>query len=274
MTTTQNAVAKVDNSPAAMVQQYKPAFAELLPSHVNADTWVRLATGALRKNRDLAAAAQANPASFMAALSDAARLGLEPGTDQYYLTPRKARGGSEVLGIVGYQGIIELMYRAGAVSSIVAECVYAHDSFDYVPGADERPRHVIDWDAEDRGPLRLVYAYAIMRDGATSKVVVLNGAAIGKIRAASSSAKSEYSPWSTHTDAMWLKSAVRQLRKWVPTSAEYIREQMRAVRDVAAEPLGTTTLPTRDMADILATDDVEVDITTGEIVDADIVGGE
>ena len=73
---------------------------------------------------------------------------------------------------------------------------------------------------------------------------------------------------------MWLKSAVRQLRKWVPTSAEYIREQMRAVRDVAAEPLGTTTLPTRDMADILATDDVEVDIETGEIVDADIVDGE
>ena len=80
-----------------------------------------------------------------------------------------------------------------------------------------------------------VYAYAIMRDGATSKVVVLNGAAIGKIRAASSSAKSDYSPWSTHTDSMWLKSAVRQLRKWVPTSAEYIREQMRAVRDVAAD---------------------------------------
>jgi recombination protein RecT len=37
---------------------------------------------------------------------------------------------------------------------------------------------------------------------------------------------------------MWLKSAVRQLAKWVPTSAEYMREQLRAVRDVATEQPG------------------------------------
>jgi recombination protein RecT len=37
---------------------------------------------------------------------------------------------------------------------------------------------------------------------------------------------------------MWLKSAVRQLQKWVPTSAEYRREQARAAAEaqrVAAE---------------------------------------
>lgn len=266
MTSTQNAVARVDNSPAGMVQQYRGDFAQLLPSHVNADTWVRLATGALRKNPDLARAAAANPASLMAALSDAARLGLEPGTEQFYLTPRKARGQDEVLGIIGYQGIIELMYRAGAVSSIVAEIVYANDTFTYSPGVQDRPIHGIDWDAPDRGSIRLVYAYAVMKDGATSKVVVLNRAGIEKIKGASSSAKSNYSPWTSHEDAMWLKSAVRQLRKWVPMSAEYIREQLRAVRDVSAEPLGTTTLPARDVADILHTDDMDVDAETGEVI--------
>lgn len=116
------------------------------------------------------------------------------------------KGQLEILGITGYQGIIELIYRAGAVSSVVAECVYANDVFKFKPGIDERPDHEIDWDADDRGALRLVYAYAVMKDGATSKVVVLNKSAIAKIKSSAMGASSEYSPWQTNTDAMWLKS--------------------------------------------------------------------
>ena len=109
---------------------------------------------------------------------------------------------------------------------MVAECVYEGDEFDYQPGRDEKPRHRIDWDAESRGKLRLVYAYAHMRAGAVSKVIVLNRAAINKIKSSSQGSDSDYSPWRQHEDAMWLKSAVRQLQKWVPTSAEY-RDQLR-----------------------------------------------
>ena len=257
--------------PAAMVEKYRDDYAALLPSHVNADTWIRLATGCLRRNTDLRNAAENNPASFMAALSDAARLGLDPGTEQYYLTPRKVKGQAEVLGIVGYQGIIELMYRAGAVSSVVAECVYSDDTFDYQPGVHERPRHEINWDSDNRGTLRLVYAYAVMKDGATSKVVVMNRAAIARVKAKSGTANSAYSPWTTDESAMWLKSAVRQLRKWVPTSAEYIREQLRAVRDVAAEPLGSTTLPVRSVGEILDDGDDPMHYDPSEYVDAEIV---
>jgi len=238
----------IDNSPGGLVRRYQADFTTLLPQHVKADTWVRLATGALRKGKvirtqdggsayELEVAANNNPAAFLGALKESARLGLDPGTEQFYLTPRKVKGRLEILGIVGYQGYIELMYRAGAISSVVAEVVYQRDGFDYQPGRDERPTHTIDWDADDRGALRLVYAYAVMKDGATSKVVVLNRAAISKIKGSAQGASSEYSPWNTHESSMWLKSAVRQLAKWVPTSAEYIREQLRAVRDVAAEPL-------------------------------------
>ena len=74
-----------------------------------------------------------------------------------------------------------------------------------------------------------------MKDGATSKVVVLNKAQIAVIKKSSQGASSEYSPWVTNTAAMWLKSAVRQLGKWVPTSAEYRKEQLRAAQEVAAE---------------------------------------
>ena len=274
--TTTQAIAQQDNSPRAMVAQYSGDFAAVLPSHVKPDTWIRLAQGALKKGKkqgnryELEVAAANNPGVFMAALLDAARLGLEPGTEQYYLTPRKVGGQMQILGIVGYQGIVELIYRAGAVSSVVAECVYEHDRFAFQPGRDETPTHEIDWDAEDRGKLRLVYAYARMRDGATSKVVVLNRAAITKIKASSQGAESNYSPWQQHESAMWLKSSVRQLAKWVPTSSEFMREQLRAVRDVQNEqpvPAQAEAMSAPQITDVSHLDEVDGDYLDGELVD-------
>jgi recombination protein RecT len=284
------AVAVRDNSPRMLVTRHADSFAAVLPSHVRADTWVRLAQGALKRGKitkhprtgqkctELELAADNNPGVFLAALLESARLGLEPGTEQFYLTPRKVKGQLEILGIVGYQGYIELMYRAGAISSVVAECVYSGDTFQFRPGVDERPVHDINWDSEDRGQLRLVYAYAVMKDGATSKVVVLNRAAINKIKASSQGADSEYSPWRKHEPSMWLKSAVRQLAKWVPTSAEYRRELMRAAAGVSAtiEEEGAAlgfapSLPGADDAPVdisetwQAVDDP--DVLDGEIVD-------
>lgn len=266
-------VATRDNSPAGLIKQYADDFKTVLPSHVKPDTWVRLAQGALKKGKkendgrtQLEVAASNNPGIFLAAILDAARLGLEPGTEQFHLTPRKVKGKLEILGIVGYQGHIELMYRAGAISSVVAECVYEHDTFDYQPGRDTVPTHRIDWDSENRGKLRLVYAYAHMRDGAVSKVIVLNRAAIKTIKASSQGADSDYSPWVRHEEAMWLKSAVRQLQKWVPTSAEY-RTEARA--DHAAVAKAHAEGSQRQAA--RPWDGVEVDTETGEVFDAEIV---
>ena len=259
-------VAKRDNSPGALIKRYSDDFATVLPSHIKAETWIRVAQGALKKGKrnaqgstDLELAASNNPGSFLSAVMDAARQGLEPGTEEYYLTPRKVKGQLEILGITGWQGYVELMYRAGAVSSVVAECVYDNDTFDYQPGRDQVPIHRIDWDAEDRGRLRLVYAFAHMRDGSVSKVVVLNKVEIKKIRAVSQGSDSDYSPWVKWESSMWLKSAVRQLKKWVPTSAEY-RNEMRADA-VAIQSARTTTTPVPE----------RVDTETGEVFEAEIV---
>lgn len=259
-----DAIKTRDDSPAAtagaLVRQYENHFAQLLPSHVKAETWMRLATGALRKDENLAKAAASDPGAFMNALMHAARLGLEPGTEAYYLTPRKDKGKDTVLGIVGYQGIVELIYRAGAVSSVIVECVHERDSFSYTPGLNDRPIHTIDWDSPDRGALRLVYAYAIMRDGATSKVVVLNKADIDRIKASSQGSSSDYSPWVKHTAAMWMKSAVRQLSKWVPTSSEFLRDQLRAVATVQAEHANVQAAPLNV--------DLETGVIDGELEDS------
>lgn len=272
--TVTTAVAKRDTTPAAMVRRYSSDFASVLPSHIKPDTWVRVATGALKRGKrvktangmatELEIAAQNNPTALMAALMEAARLGLEPGTEEYALTTRKNKHNgnrTEIQGIVGYQGYIELMYRAGAVSSVVAEVVYTGDHFAYRPGADPYPIHEIDWDAENRGSLRLVYAFARMKDGATSKVVVLNRAAIARIKAKSQGAHSEYSPWQTDEPAMWLKSATRQLRKWVPTSPEWLAKpaEIPALQNSAGQPLDLSGTPEP------APDDP--DVLDGEVVD-------
>lgn len=269
--TVSNAVATRDNSPGTLVQRYHQDFADVLPSHVKPETWVRLAVGALRRDPKVAEAAGNNTGAFMAALLTAARLGLEPGTEQFYLVPQSPRKGApkEILGITGYQGLVELMYRAGAVASVIVEAVRENDKFSYVPGRDERPIHEIDWDAADRGKLKLVYAYAIMKGGATSKVVVLNRSRINEIKAKSASARSDYSPWTTSEEAMWLKSAARQLAKWVPTSAEYIREQLRAVRDVAAER--PQVAPAAAAQQVQNTETGPTDTGTGEVLQAELI---
>lgn len=253
-------------SPAALVKAYSADLTLMLPSHVRADTWVRLAQGALKRGDKaddgsgryvLEVAAANNPEAFMQAVKVCAMLGLQPGSDEFHLTPRKEKGKLQILGIVGYQGYIELMHRAGAVESVVAEVVYEGDGFEYQPGRDSVPNHVIDWDDDEREgrPLRLVYAYANMRGGAVSKVVVLSKSKIDKIKAKSPSAKSDYSPWNTDPASMWLKSGVRQLRKWVPTSAEY-RAELRGDAASAIEA--------RERAQ-----PQRVDTATGEILDGD-----
>ncbi|SDP61279.1 recombination protein RecT [Actinopolyspora xinjiangensis] len=255
------AVAKKDDeNPSAIIATNRADLARVMPSHVRTDSWVRIAQGIVRRDKNLAHAARQSPGTLMVALMEAARLGLEPGTEQYYLTPRKNKGKPEVLGIPGYQGLIELMYRSGAVSSVVVETVRENDTFQWAPGRMERPEHEADWFAinGERGQLRGVYAYAIMSNGATSKVVVLNRNDIARARDSAQGADSEHSPWKNHEEAMWLKTAARRLAKWVPTSTE----DRRIVQGVAER----SDQPTEAPLDLTDEPDTDQPIE-GELVD-------
>jgi recombination protein RecT len=249
-----------------MIVHYSDEFAQVLPSHINPQTFVRVAVGALRRNPQLMAAAESDPASLMTSLMEAARLGLEPGTKEYALTPRKNKGRPTVVGIIGYEGHIELIYRAGAVTSVKAELVRVNDVFQYNP-SDDRPIHKVDW-FSDRGEVRGSYAYAEMVGGGTSKVVVIGPAEIERARAASAGSHQPDSPWVKDFGAMVLKTAVRQLQKWVPTSAEYRREQLRAVAEVAKEVHGAPMAGPAFHVPPLAEEQVTTDVP-GVLVDED-----
>lgn len=241
-----NAIEKRDTSPGGLVAQYRQDFTTVLPSHIKGDTWVRLAQGALRRDKNLAQVATRNPASLMAALLDCARLGHEPGTEAYYLVPF----GNEIQGIEGYRGVVERMYRAGHVASVKAEVVRQNDEFTYQPLMD-KPHHIVDWFG-DRGPIIGAYAYAVFKDGTTSKVVVINRAYLDKVRKESRGSDRASSPWVKWEEQMVLKTVAKRLEPWVPTSNE--------IRTVTAPTVETAT-PAMQAAP------ANVDTTTGEVIE-------
>ncbi len=247
-----NALEKRDQSPAAMIASYKTIYAGVLPSHMPAEAFVRLAQGVIRKDRALAQAAMNNPASFMAALLDCARLGHEPGTPAYYLVPLKGA----IEGWEGYRGVIERIYRAGAVESVQAAVVREKDFYDYELGMD-RPVHRFDRFAGEgeRGPLKGVFAYATMVGGGISRVVEMGQAEVYKHRDMNPSAKRPDSPWNKWEDSMWLKCAVHELEKWVPSSSEYRRS---AAIGMQVAPPPASRPPVRAAAG---------DVMDGEVID-------
>jgi recombination protein RecT len=243
-----NAVAKREAGIVNVMWARKTHFAAVLPEHVEVKSFLGTAAAALYADDKLMQAATRNPDSLVAALMRCAALGHQPGTDEYYLTIRKGA----VLGIEGYRGIVERMYRSGAVASVVVREVCANDEFDYIEGVHDKPVHKVAWFGGGRGDMIGVYAYAVLTTGATSRVVILSKDDVMAAKAASDAGNSEFSPWNRldggkdHPEfkgrSMWWKTAARRLEPWVPTSAEYRREQLRAAA-TASDLAGRATAP-------------------------------
>jgi len=261
MTATSTALAKQETGPSAIVGQYTADFALVLPDTFRPETFVRLAQGALRRDSKLREAAESNPGSLLVALLDAARLGHEPATTDYYLVPRKRKGKPEVLGIEGYRGIVKRMLNNPVVLAVKCEAVYDGDRFEYVPGQHDRPIHHVDWFG-DRGNLIGAYAYAVLQGDTTSRVAVVGPTEIQRAKAASDGANSEYSPWRNDPDAMYRKTALRRLEPWVAKSTEYVAAQ--ADRTVTAEQVAET----RNLPELPP---VGVDMDTGEVLEGELV---
>lgn len=233
--TIRGAVAKRESVAMNQIGAYRNDFAVMLPSHLDAAPFVRSAQGLLRKDPKLRRVADANPGSFLAALLDCARWGLEPGVT-YHFVPF----GSEIVGIRDYKGIVELVYRAGAVSSVKAEVVYAGDFYDYDPESGRPPTHRPaaanggpgNWFAtrDARGEMIGAYAYAIMKDGGLSQVVNMAKWEIDEHKAASKTSHQADSMWQKWPRSAWKKTVARELEKWVPSSPEWITHKVRAER--------------------------------------------
>lgn len=262
------ALAKREDPPAvATAKKYRDQFSEILPEHVESKGFVGAAVSLLRKDPALAEAANNSPTMFLNALMECARLGHVPGGKEFYFTQRRSKdhdNKSVIVGMEGYRGVIERMYRSGAVTSVVVREVVEGDYFRYREGADATPVHEADWFNPDRSdPAKIIggYAYARLSTGAVSRVVVMSRKDFEDTRqrsdAGSDRGKGSSGPWVTDYRAMCWKTLAHRLEPWVPTSAEYRREQARAL--AAADNLRREEAP------------AGVDVETGEIHDAIVV---
>jgi recombination protein RecT len=208
---------------------YTPTIASVLPSHINPGEFMGLAGAALRRDPKLKEAAEANPHSLMIALRECAALGHVPIRGTYALVPfnrnrDKVPEGVEVVGIEEVGGVIERMYRAGAVKAVHAEVVRERDAFARQPMG--LPLHEFDplEDPAKRGPLRGVYAWADLGGGVLSQVVIMSAVEVAKHRAVSRSGDAFWGPSDSEgpwTQDMWKKTALHKLEKVVPTTREW-----------------------------------------------------
>lgn len=195
-----------------LVERQIPEIQRAVPRGVDPRRFARVA---LTTFQTVPALLDCTPASLMGAMMQAAAWGLEldPVLGQAYLVPYR----DKCQLIIGYQGLIELARRSGAIRNVMARAVHEKDRFRYHFGTNEILEHVPDA-SMDPGPLTYVYAVATWTDGTFSTFDVMSMSDVEKIRERSAAKNS--GPWKTDYEAMAKKTVVRRLCKFLPKSVE------------------------------------------------------
>jgi len=191
----------------------------VLPKHMTPERMIRIALTAAGRSDALM---KCDLTSIVKAVLEASELGLEPSgiLGHAFLVPYKGRAQLQV----GYRGFIELAGRSGRVKSISSEVVYDCDTFEFEHGLEPKLRHVPQLNRPKGAQRIAVYAVAHLADAAVC-YRVLGASDVEKCRASSQSYSRDpkQSPWTTHPDEMWRKTAVRALAKYLPLSPELAR---------------------------------------------------
>lgn len=224
--------------PDAVIEVHRAELVAVMPRQLQtteaADSYLAAAVVALRNNKKLWQAAQADVGSFMAAMSEAARLGLVPGTHEYYLTIRSGK----IQGLIGYRGIIELMYRTGLVGAVRVDVIRERDVFELDQNHGtllHLPEEGLRWTQETaRGKVEGAWAFAEMISGVRSNIEHIGDERIA--RALSASAAGMSGPWRTDYAAMVKKTVLHDLEKVVPTSVDDRRPPELAAQHAALAP--------------------------------------
>jgi recombination protein RecT len=276
MTTTE--VATTEPKPLATqiretIERQGSAFAQVMPATVDADRFARLVLTAVKATPQLMDCFETKQGqtSVLLAAMKAASLGIEPNTElqHCWLLPRRNRQVMECQLQIGYRGYIELARRSGEVKDIYAEVVREGDLFTVKKGLHRDLVHEVPAEG-DRGKLTHAYAVAHFMSGGFA-FEVLDEEAVGLRRAQSDSWRSEkarqYSPWTTATESMWKKSAVRALVPYLPLSAE-------VQRGLAADE-ARLTLRDREIAvDVSAADEDDLSMPAEPLTAAELTGGD
>jgi recombination protein RecT len=224
----------------AMLEQSRDKIAAVLPEYLTPERMIRVAAAAYHRKAELQ---KCSPVSILAALMQAAEVGLEPDTPHQFahLVPY----GGECQFQVGYRGLIELGYRTGAYlpGSIDARTVCEADEFAIAYDPFPAFRHVPCLRG-DAGQVTHAYAFAKTVDGLTV-LEVMTAEQVEQVRA--QSAMKNGMPWTKFWGEMAKKSAVKRLFKRQPKSPALARAleldaDLAEVRPSTPTPRGSAAL--------------------------------
>lgn len=233
------------------LDQRRELFA--LPAHISYERFCSVITTAVSMDPQLLSA---DRASLLTSCLQAAQDGLLLDKKQAALVIRAGR----VTYMPMIAGVLKILRNSGAVSTIRAECVYAHDEFDYELGLNEKLIHRPHIDG-DRGKLRCVYAIATLTDGSKPfRVMTLDQ--IDRRRAVS---RSKSGPWVEWFDEMACKTVLRALCKVLPSSTDIDRIVDRIDEDVDLSS------PERRVSSISLGDVPEIEPTPSSSSDGEVM---
>lgn len=184
----------------------------------NAERFARLCLTAFRQTPKLM---QCDPYSVLGAMMTCAQLNLEPNTPQglAYLIPYNR----ECQFQIGYRGLMQIMYRSGAIASFNADVVYRQEVeqglFEYESGISPRISHKIDLlnpEARTGKPEDVIAAYAavVLKTGEPI-VRLVTKMEIDQARALN---RGNSPAWRDHYAAMAIKTAIKRLSAWLPVT--------------------------------------------------------
>ena len=237
-----------------LMKAMAPEIAKALPAVMTPERFTRIALSALSNSKALQ---EASPMSFIAAMMQAAQLGMEPNTPlgQCYLIGYRNHGNMEVQFQLGYKGLIDLAYRSGEVSTIQAHTVYENDEFNYELGLDPKLKHVPA--ISNRGEQTHYYAVVKMKDGGYSFAVMSKAEMTDYAKKYSKTYAN--GPWQTNFDEMAKKTVLKKALKYAPMKSDF-------TRGLAADE----TIKTKVDEDMYSVPDqtiYEVDSNTGEVIE-------
>ncbi|MGE3650604.1 MAG: recombinase RecT [Reyranellaceae bacterium] len=163
-TTTRRSVAQRQPAPAhpnqalaTYVERHRDQMLAALPKHLTPERMLRLATTSINGSAKLR---QCSPDSVIAAVVTASQLGLEIGVGgQAFLVPYKVDNQYRAQLIPGWQGLIDLVARAGKATAWTG-AVYQGDAFDFELSSAPYLRHK---PLGPRDPAGLQFVYAVGR---------------------------------------------------------------------------------------------------------------
>jgi len=203
---------------ADLIKAMEPEIRKALPEVITPERFTRMALSALNTTPKLRECTQM---SFLAALMNAAQLGLEPNTPlgQAYLIPYNNKGVMECQFQIGYKGLIDLSYRNPQMQIISAQAVYENDEFSYELGLNPKLEHRPT--LGERGEVRLFYGLFKLVNGGFGFEVMSKTAMDEYAKEYSKAFDSSFSPWKNNYIGMAKKTVIKQALKYAPLKTDF-----------------------------------------------------